>query len=187
MNDNLKESSVFGERLRELREIRGLTQVQLAEILHTSKQSIWNYEAKHREPSIQTLLEIANYFNVTVDYLVGNSEYKTPYEKELYSYGIFTKDTLNNISKRNVSHISILNALLCSDDFYNFLSLLYGYASIPVDILDSYRKILSGFPGNQNGIKLTRSEFKKMQFKPSIDEAVEKLLQYVEKYYESEV
>ena len=73
----------FSIKLKELREERKLTQNQLSEILQTSKQSIWNYETSHREPNIDMIIDIAKFFNVSVDYLLGNSEYKNSTQKSL--------------------------------------------------------------------------------------------------------
>ena len=62
------------ERLKKLRQSRNLSQQKLAEEFHTSQQSIWKYENGISEPDIYTLRRLANYFNVSVDYLVGNSD-----------------------------------------------------------------------------------------------------------------
>lgn len=62
---------MFSDRLKELREEKGLTQIQLAEILNISKSAIANYESGLREPKNNRLWKkIASYFNVTVDYLM---------------------------------------------------------------------------------------------------------------------
>lgn len=62
---------MFSDKLKELREKRGLTQIQLAEILNISKSAIANYESGLREPKDNLLWKkIASYFNVTVDYLM---------------------------------------------------------------------------------------------------------------------
>lgn len=76
-----KDLTPFSTILKELREQKNLTQEQLAKILKTSKQSIWNYEANHREPNIEMLISIANHFNVSVDYLLGRSEYQNHSDK----------------------------------------------------------------------------------------------------------
>lgn len=62
------------ERLKKLRQSRNLSQQKLAEEFHISQQSIWKYENGISEPDIYTLMRLANYFNVSVDYLVGNSD-----------------------------------------------------------------------------------------------------------------
>ena len=58
-------------RLKELRESKGLTQKEVAEIIGYSEVSYARYENGKREPDISTLCKLANYFNVTVDYLIG--------------------------------------------------------------------------------------------------------------------
>lgn len=61
----------FGEVLAELRKDRSLTQKQLAEEIHVSTSTISNYEIGAHYPDIEKLIELANYFNVTTDYLLG--------------------------------------------------------------------------------------------------------------------
>lgn len=78
-----KDLTCFSIKLKELREEKKLTQSQLAKILQTSKQSIWNYESSHREPNIEMIIDIAKYFNVSIDYLLGNNEYKNSTQKSL--------------------------------------------------------------------------------------------------------
>ena len=58
-------------RLKELRESKGLTQKEVAEIIGYSEISYARYEKGEREPDITTLCKLAEYFNVTVDYLIG--------------------------------------------------------------------------------------------------------------------
>lgn len=61
----------FGSRLKELREEAGLSLEQLAEKFGTSRQVFWRYENNLREPEYETLVKIADYFGVTIDYLLG--------------------------------------------------------------------------------------------------------------------
>jgi len=61
------------ERLRELREHRGLSQTDVANDLHISRQSYNFYENGQREPNQEMLLKLADYYNVTTDYLLGRS------------------------------------------------------------------------------------------------------------------
>ncbi len=63
----------FGERLRLLREESNLTVEQLSEKLGTVKQTISKYENGQREPKYETLLKIAEIFNVSIDYLFGRT------------------------------------------------------------------------------------------------------------------
>lgn len=62
---------MLGERIRELRSAYKMSQVQLADKLGVSKQSISNWENGNIMPSIEMLLKIAELFSVTTDYLLG--------------------------------------------------------------------------------------------------------------------
>lgn len=66
--------SKFNSRLRELRTNRGMTQQNLADALRISKSSVNMYERGEREPGIDMLENIADYFNVDIDYLTGKSD-----------------------------------------------------------------------------------------------------------------
>lgn len=62
---------MFGERIAELRNKRGLSQYALAEKLGFSRGKLANYEQGTRQPDYETLKKIANFFDVTTDYLLG--------------------------------------------------------------------------------------------------------------------
>lgn len=61
-------------RLKELRKKKGLSQLRLATDLNTTQNTISRYETGEREPGIDELIKIADYFNVSVDYLIGRTE-----------------------------------------------------------------------------------------------------------------
>lgn len=61
-------------RLRELRKEKGLTTTELGEIIGCSNPTITNYERGYRKPDPETLLKLADYFGVSVDYLLGRDE-----------------------------------------------------------------------------------------------------------------
>lgn len=65
----------FGSILKELRNSRQLTQLQLSQILETSKSNISKYEAGSVEPSMGTLVKISEYFNVSIDSLLGTNDF----------------------------------------------------------------------------------------------------------------
>lgn len=64
----------FSERLLELRKARGLTQQQVWEGVKLSPMGYRRYEWGMREPAYQKLLALADFFNVSIDYLVGRSD-----------------------------------------------------------------------------------------------------------------
>ena len=64
----------FGDILTELREDRGVTQKQLGQILHVTGGTISNYEQGVHYPDLEKLIELADYFDVTTDYLLGRAD-----------------------------------------------------------------------------------------------------------------
>jgi len=63
-------------RLKELREQKRLNQEGLATKINVSQSTISAYEVGERTPDLETLITIANFFNVSIDYLVGRSNVK---------------------------------------------------------------------------------------------------------------
>ena len=61
-------------RLKELRKSRGISQQRLAIELNTTQNTISRYETGEREADYATLIAIADYFNVSIDYLLGRTE-----------------------------------------------------------------------------------------------------------------
>lgn len=62
---------IFCERLKELREEKKLTSPQLAKILHVNHSTILRWESGEISPSIEHLYNIAEFFGVSADYLIG--------------------------------------------------------------------------------------------------------------------
>ena len=57
-------------RLKEIRKSKGISQLKLAMDLNTNQNTISRYETGEREPGISELIKIADYFDVSVDYLL---------------------------------------------------------------------------------------------------------------------
>lgn len=66
--------SILKDRLKELRLEKGISQNDLGKILNVSKMAISHWESGHSEPSITQLIILANYFEVSVDYLVAKED-----------------------------------------------------------------------------------------------------------------
>lgn len=65
---------VKNERLRSLREKRGLSQGEAANRMGLVRTTYSNYEAGNREPDNDTLKKFSDFFNVSIDYLLGNDD-----------------------------------------------------------------------------------------------------------------
>ncbi len=76
----------FKERLKNLRTSFGLTQTKLAEKLNYGCSAISNYESGRNQPSIEDLKKLASFFNVSMDYLLGISDIKNPYNDKFLSF-----------------------------------------------------------------------------------------------------
>lgn len=70
--------SVFGDRVRGLREDKDLNQTQLASILNVTQKKISRIETGENEPNLQDIKALCTYFNISADYLIGlTDEVKT--------------------------------------------------------------------------------------------------------------
>ena len=65
---------MLNENIKALRLSRNINQVEFAKILGVTKQCVSNWENDNVVPSIEMLCKIADYFNVSTDYLLGRSE-----------------------------------------------------------------------------------------------------------------
>lgn len=66
--------SVFSERLVDLRKMRGLSQAQAAKEISAAPRAYQNYEYGTAEPRLSTLIRIADFYGVSLDYLAGRTD-----------------------------------------------------------------------------------------------------------------
>ena len=85
---------MLNEQIRELRNIRGISQIQLANKLGVTKQSVSNSENDNILPSIEMLVKIANFFEVSTDYLLGLDKKRTL--------------DVENLTEIQISHIQLI-------------------------------------------------------------------------------
>jgi len=78
-DNNVKRRGVF-MRLKELRKKKKLSQLRLATELNTTQNTISRYETGEREPGIKDLIKLADYFNVSIDYLLERTDNPQPYK-----------------------------------------------------------------------------------------------------------
>ena len=70
-------------RIAELRKEKHLNQIGLAMKLNISQYMVSAYETGRHQPCIDTLIQMSNIFGVSVDYIIGNTDIRTPVEKFL--------------------------------------------------------------------------------------------------------
>lgn len=68
----------FGQNLQKLRTNKSMTQDDLGKLLNVSQSTIAYYESGKKQPSLETLIVIANYFHVSVDYLLDRVDSLNP-------------------------------------------------------------------------------------------------------------
>ncbi|MGB9782605.1 MAG: helix-turn-helix domain-containing protein [Moorellaceae bacterium] len=66
--------ATFGERLNHLRKSRGLKAEELTEAIGLKRRIIFHYEKNEAKPSFDILIRLADFFDVSLDYLVGRSD-----------------------------------------------------------------------------------------------------------------
>ena len=123
--------NLFKERLRKLRIQNNISQKELAESLHLGKCSISKYESGKSLPNCQTLILIAHFFNVSIDYIKGVSKIYSefPFENELaqdpdepyFTFSIYVYE-LNKLYERSDVKTRQLLSEIFKIFFYHFLT-----------------------------------------------------------------
>ncbi|SJZ38382.1 helix-turn-helix domain-containing protein [Garciella nitratireducens] len=93
---------MFGDRLKALRNEKNMTQSELAKLLNVSPSTIGMYEQGRRDPDTKTLAFLAEYFDVTTDYLLGRTDIRTPEPETIAAHhegDEFTEEELEEIEK----------------------------------------------------------------------------------------
>ena len=85
---------MLNERIKSLRLDRNWSQVDLAKMLHVTKQSVSNWENDNIQPSIEMLMKIAGLFSVSTDYLLGLEQKK---QLDLSGLTIAQQESLYNL------------------------------------------------------------------------------------------
>ena len=66
---------MLGKRINEVRKERGITAQSMSDMLHINLRSYRNYESGDREPSVESIIKIADILDISVDYLFGRDEF----------------------------------------------------------------------------------------------------------------
>ena len=62
---------MYGKKIKELRQEKGLTQAQLAEKISTTASTIGKYEREELQPNVDIIISLSKFFGVSADYLLG--------------------------------------------------------------------------------------------------------------------
>lgn len=80
--------ATFGSRLREQRNKKSLTQKELGDLLKISESAVGMYERNEREPSFELLNKIADFFEVSIDYLLSGKTKDDKRNQNLFFYDV---------------------------------------------------------------------------------------------------
>ncbi len=101
------------KNLKFLRTKQNLSQQELANILHVSQQSIYKYENGITTPDVNTLIDMADYFHTSIDYLVGYST--IPHKIEPVTETSLNKQELaviENYRKLSTKNLTLIETLI---------------------------------------------------------------------------
>lgn len=158
---------VFGERLMALRTSNNLTREALAERLHMSKYTLRNYELSVNEPGSKFLKQVSDFFDVSIDYLMGVTDEKEkvmPYNLKASEYAHIEKyrslddcgrETIDIVLERETTRVQ---SLVAKDNEISKLKEQIEELNVPKRIFAYYGKIAAagksyGFDNVIAGIK----------------------------------
>ena len=100
LNTRKEERNIFQIRLKNLREKAGYSQYSFADAFGVAQSTVGNWEAGKREPNFDTIQRLAAFFGVTVDYLLGITDYPHPLpdNAKAFDLGLVPYDVIGTIS-----------------------------------------------------------------------------------------
>ncbi len=120
-------TDIISQRIKECRKKKGATQEDVAKILNVQRQIVSYYETGSRVPNIDDIITLAEYFNVTTDYLLGNSDVSTT-DKSLNEICALTGLSESAIkmlhSWKGRKHLEIFNYLF-DTSFFSYVFLYF--------------------------------------------------------------
>ena len=123
---------MFHERLKQIRKSRNVTQNQVSAMLEISTRNYQSFEYGECKPSFDTLIALAEYFDVSLDYLVGRiDENKVECES--------TKEISGKNQILNHSHLELLENLLNSMKYGNIVIIVQDEKIIQIEKTEKYR------------------------------------------------
>lgn len=130
----------IGKRISELRDSKGLSQREFAAILGVSNGAIGMWETDKRQPDLETIVKIASFFDISIDYLLGNESEHTAKSQSSNSSSVCDTAIGECVLKSGYSYEEVANKLGISENL--FLSYVSNRKDIPYKELESLSNIL---------------------------------------------
>lgn len=145
MNRERVKLHTLGKKIKNIRTEKGLTQIKLADELGVSLDTVKNWEQGYNYPSIDTLVQIADFFRCDFDYLLGKQEAPNKIYSHISEYTGLSNTasaTLVTANESNEPIVEIVSALLedktLLQQIYFCSSANYGSVSTFIDIHDPF-------------------------------------------------
>ena len=126
--------ATFAERLRELRNEKKMTMKDLADKLSLTEQAISMYERNERRPNFEKLEEIADFFNIDMNYLLGKSIIKNSYAHE------FREITIDKLIRK----IPLYDFISCGTGGFVDDNII-DYVSLPAEMFSSKKEYFAQY------------------------------------------
>jgi transcriptional regulator with XRE-family HTH domain len=137
---------MFKERIKRLREVKGLNKRQIASILNIDESTYGKYELGKREPDFETVQKLADFFDVSVDYLLGRETASIVAEPLPEYNASLTEKDLREVKKKAEA---IKNGLMAS--------VALAFDGDPEADEETYAKVMQAL---EEGMKLAKKEAK---------------------------
>lgn len=126
--------ATFAERLRELRNEKKMTMKDLADKLSLTEQAISMYERNERRPNFEKLEEIADFFNIDMNYLLGKSIIKNSYAHE------FREITIDKLIRK----IPLYDFISCGEGGFVDDNII-DYVSLPASMFSARKEYFAQY------------------------------------------
>lgn len=100
----------LGQRLRDLRAQKGMTQQELSDSIKIPRSTIGMYEADHRKPRFDELDALADYFDTSLDYLLCKTDINAGYPGHEHNRFMMDPDAVRRLSAYGVALVKAYNA-----------------------------------------------------------------------------
>lgn len=132
----------LNERIRYLRTKNNMSSKELSKILNISESSVSLYESGKRTPSLSLIIKIADYFNVSTDYLLGKTSMPKQYcsSNSEFDFALQLQSIINTFD--DGGNILLFNGYLMSEQFKKVLKKTLIHVTDTMNILsDDYKSI----------------------------------------------
>lgn len=130
----MADKSVISNRLKQLRKQKHITQKTLAEFLQVQLSTYREWESGKRYISTEFCIRLAEYFNVSIDYLLNRSNYETPIKNGIHEVtGLSSQRAAKSLQALTDEQKETLERLLFSGYMPDLLNEIYGFLNIGND------------------------------------------------------